>query len=197
MPRHTFTRRLRSRLTLVPRYTLDQPTPVNLTACIWLYMLSSNFRAPSTLFNLTQDAGWKLNGSSFFSPCVNCFAFSSHAEDFCGWRWSVGRGNISVMKSSSILRQYCSTALLIVCIYDTQSIGCPFQSRSTKPTLARLVKNRACWYSSNHSKSCKNVIGLRKESKRSTIEELNPSSFPSRSNLSGKFKLCYLSYSVD
>jgi len=51
-----------------------------------------------------------------------------------------------------------------------------------KPTLARLVKNRASWYSSDHSKSCKKVIGLRKESKRSTIEELNPSGPSSDSN---------------
>lgn len=43
-------------------------------------------------------------------------------------------------------------------------------------TLDKLVKNRASWYSSIHSRSCKNCIGLRSESKRSTIDELWPSS---------------------
>lgn len=61
-------------------------TSVILSACIWLYILSNSLRAASTLLSLTQDSGWKLNGSTFFSPVMaSCRAFSSQAEDFWGW----------------------------------------------------------------------------------------------------------------
>src|ERR1700722_15761786 len=87
-----------------------------LSAPIWLYILSSNRLAASTLFSFTHDCGWKLNGSTFFSPWIaSCRAFSSHADDFCGCRNSEGRGNISAMNSSSTLLQYCSTAFETVC----------------------------------------------------------------------------------
>lgn len=49
------------------------------------------------------------------------------------------------------------------------------------PTFERLVKNLASWYASAHSNSCKKLIGLRNESKMSTMEELCPPC-PSGSN---------------
>jgi len=93
-------------------------------------------------------------------------------------RWSgIHLGHEKLFDASAVLLDG-----LVDGLYESPVIRNHPPASSHKPTLARLVKNRASWYSSDHSKSCKNVIGLRRESKRSTIEELNPSC-PSDSNL--------------
>jgi hypothetical protein len=43
-------------------------------------------------------------------------------------------------------------------------------------TFAKLVKNRASWYSSGHSRSMRKLIGVSREKNRSTTEELFRSS---------------------
>ena len=63
-----------------------------------------------------QTSAVKLNGSIFFSVVKAPLAFSNHADCFWGCKYgSLGRGNISSMNNSSILRQYCSTDLLMIC----------------------------------------------------------------------------------
>ena len=61
------------------------------------------------------------------------------------------------------------------------------QNRIKNQTLAKIVKNRPSWYSSSHSSSCKKLIGLLRESNRSTIDELCPSAL-SDSNYTCKNK---------
>lgn len=76
-------------------------------------------------------------------------------------------------KRASTLRRYCSTALDILwkkTSQDKRRIGTGRQKDGR--TFERCVKNRASWYSSAHSRSCRKLIGLRRESNKSTIDEL-------------------------
>ena len=67
------------------------------------------------------------------------------------------------------------------CLSKTRSINEQVRQGLIKRTFARLVKNLPSWYLSSHFSSCRKSIGLRNESKRSTIEELWPAA-PSASN---------------
>ena len=73
-------------------------------------------------------------------------------------------------------RQYCSTAFEMVCNGYIDKINAFFQiEQNENQTWAKLVKNLPSWYSSSHSSSCKKLIGLLRDSNKSTIDELCPS----------------------